>query len=172
MKTGHTVALLFALPLFASLTAVADKVAVIESEETRVVATFDASDEITDVVVESKNDWGAWILNEIGTNDAEQTLADGADHALIGSGDCDGNGIADSADIAGGAEDRDRDGRLDICERINGDMNLNGFVDSRDVYYWMGIAESPFEYQGDLDGDGEYSFGDLAFILLNMGSAV
>jgi len=59
-----------------------------------------------------------------------------------------------------------------MCERINGDMNLNGFVDSRDVYYWMGIAESPFEYQGDLDGDGEYSFGDLAFILLNMGSAV
>jgi len=87
MKTGQTVALLFALPLFASLTAVAERVAVIESEETRVVATFDASDEITDVVVESKNDWGAWILNEIGTNDAEQTLADGADYALLGSGD-------------------------------------------------------------------------------------
>ena len=171
MKTA-SVALLCTLPLLASLDASADKVAVIESAETRVVATFDAADEITDVVVESKNDWGAWILNEIGTSDAEQALADGADYALIASGDCDGNGIADSTDIAGGAEDRDRDGRLDVCERINGDMNLNGFVDSRDVYYWMGIAESPFEYQGDLDGDGEYSFGDLAYILLNMGSAV
>lgn len=172
MKTGNSVALLCAVPLFASFAAVADKVAVIESEETRVVATFDAADEITDVVVESKNDWGAWILNEIGTSDAEQALADGADYALIASGDCDGNGIADSTDIANGAEDRDRDGRLDACERVNGDMNLNGFVDSRDVYYWMGIADSPFQYQGDLDGDGEYSFGDLAYILLNMGSAV
>lgn len=172
MKTGNTVALLCAAPLFASLAAVADKVAVIESEETRVVATFDATNEVTDVVVEAKDDWGAWILDEIGTDDAEQVLADGADYALIGSGDCDGNGVADSADIAGGAEDRDRDGRLDVCERTNGDMNLNGFVDMRDVYYWMGIADSPFQYQGDLDGDGEYSFGDLAYILLNIGSAV
>lgn len=172
MKTGNSVAVLCAVPLFASFAAVADKVAVIESAETRVVATFDAANEITDVVVESRDDWGAWILNEIGTNDAEQTLADGADYALIGSGDCDGNGIADASDIASGAEDRDRDNRLDVCERINGDMNLNGFVDIRDVNYWMGIADSPFQYQGDLDGDGEYSFGDLAYILLNIGSAV
>ena len=172
MKTAHSVAMLCAVPLFASVAAVADKVAVIESEETRVVATFDAANEVTDVVIESKDYWGDWILNENGTNDAEQTLADGADYALLGSGDCDGNGIADSTDIANGAEDRDHDGRLDVCERMNGDMNLNGFVDMRDVYYWLGIADSPFQYQGDLDGDGEYSFGDLAYILMNMGSAV
>lgn len=172
MKTRTSVALLCALPLTATLAALADRVAVIEAEETRVIATLDASDEVTDVVVESKNDWGQWILNEIATTDAEQAMVDAADYALLTSGDCDGNGTADSADIAGGAEDRDRDGRLDVCERVNGDMNLNGFVDSRDVYYWMGIADSPFQYQGDLDGDGEYSFGDLAFILLNMNTPV
>ena len=64
----------------------------------------------------------------------------------------------------------DLDGRLDVCERANGDMNLNGVVDIRDLYYWLGIQDSPFAYQGDIDGDGELSGGDIAIILLNFGT--
>ena len=154
-------------------TITADTVRVAADTDTRVVAQFDASNEVQDVQIETKADNGTWTIDEIETANAEEVLQDGADVAnLLATGDCDGNGVADSIDIANGAEDRDRDGRIDVCERANGDMNLNGFVNSNDLYYWLGIQDSPFAYQGDIDGDGENSGGDIAIILLNFGTTL
>ena len=163
------VALLSAAALASTLTA--DTVKVAADTDTRVVAEFDASNEVEAVQIETKADNGTWMVDEIETANAEEVIEEGADVAnLLATGDCNGNGIPDATDIANGAEDRDRDGRLDVCERANGDMNLNGVVDIRDLYYWLGIQDSPFAYQGDIDGDGELSGGDIAIILLNFGT--
>ena len=171
MKTILNAAgLLAAATLASSLTA--DTVKVAADSDTRIVAEFDSSNEVQDVQIETRTFDGAWVLDEIETATAQEVLEEGADVAsLLATGDCNGNGIADNVDIANGAEDRDRDGRLDVCERANGDMNLNGVVDVRDLYYWLGIQDSPFAYQGDIDGDGENSGGDIALIVLNFGTA-
>ena len=171
-KTSLTPIALLCTATFATSLA-ADTVRVVADTDTRIVAEFDASNEVQDVQIETKAANGTWMLDEIETAIAEDVIDEGADvSSLLGTGDCNGNGIADSIDIANGAEDRDRDGRIDACERANGDMNLNGFVDSRDLSYWLGIQDSPFDYQGDIDGDGENSGGDIAIILLNFGTAV
>jgi hypothetical protein len=172
MKTILNAAgLLAAATLASSLTA--DTVKVAADSDTRIVAEFDSSNEVQDVQIETRTFDGAWVLDEIETATAQEVIEEGADVAsLLATGDCNGNGIADNVDIANGAEDRDRDGRLDVCERANGDMNLNGVVDVRDLYYWLGIQDSPFAYQGDIDGDGENSGGDIALILLNFGTAL
>lgn len=165
----NTLAIASAATLATSL--VADTVKIAADTDTRIVAEFDATDSVQEVQIETRNANGAWVLDEIETETAQEVIEEGADVAsLLGTGDCNGNGIADSIDIANGSEDRDRDGRLDVCERANGDMNLNGVVDSRDLYYWLGIQDSPFAYQGDIDGDGENSGGDIAIILLNFGT--
>ena len=164
-------ALLSAAAISASLTA--DTVKVAADTDTRVVAEFDASNEVEAVQIETKADDGTWMLDQIETASAEEVIEEGADMAnLLATGDCNGNDIPDATDIANGAEDRDRDGRIDTCERANGDMNLNGFVNINDLYYWLGIQDSPFAAQGDIDGDGELSGGDIALILLNFGTTV
>jgi hypothetical protein len=56
--------------------------------------------------------------------------------ALVGSGDCDQNGISDELDIAAGALDCDLNLRLDFCEITAGtapDCNLNNIPDSCDL---------------------------------------
>lgn len=165
------IALLGSVALAGTLSA--DIVRVAADTDTRIVAEFDASNEVQDVQIETRSVNGTWTLDEIETATAEEVIEEGADMAnLLATGDCNGNGIPDAADIAAGAEDFDRDGRIDACERANGDMNLNGFVDVRDLNYWLGIQDSPFAYQGDIDGDGENSGGDIAMILLNFGTAL
>ena len=149
----------------------ADEVTVVTSASTRVVATVDESTaELEAVEIETKDASGGWVLDSFETADA-QDVVDAGTSSLTGStGDCDGNGIPDATDIAGGAEDRDRDGRIDACERANGDMNLNGVVNQYDLFFVLGLWDSPMASWGDADGDGEVSGGDIAMVLLNFGT--
>jgi hypothetical protein len=86
--------------------------------------------------------------------------------------DCNGNGIADSTDIANGAMDWDADGTPDSCEVNAGDLNLNGIVDGQDLSIllgWWGISNPMF---GDLNHDGMVNGIDMGMILGRFGAVV
>jgi len=107
---------------------------------------------------------------DIAQGTATDCNASGVPDSCESLSDCDGNGVADWQDIAAGAEDRDRDGQLDACERSRGDVNLNGTVNQFDLFYVLGLWDSPLVSFGDADGDGEVSGGDIALVLLNFGT--
>lgn len=171
MKTPTLIASFTSLCLAVPFSASADDVTVVTSRDTRVVASFDeATDQVEAVEIETRDASGGWVLDTFETADA-QDVVDGGTNSLAGSsGDCDGNGVADWQDIAAGAEDRDRDGQLDSCERARGDVNLNGVVNQFDLFYVLGLWDSPLVSFGDADGDGEVSGGDIAIVLLNFGT--
>jgi len=149
----------------------ADEMTVVTSSTTRVVASFDeATAEVEAVEIETRDASGGWVLDAYETADAQDVVDSGASSLVGSTGDCDGNGIADWQDIANGAEDRDRDGQLDSCERARGDVNLNGIVNQFDLFFVIGLWDSPMANWGDADGDGEVSGGDIAMVLLNFGT--
>ena len=63
---------------------------------------------------------GPGVFNDQGGN----TIA-----ATCDADDCNGNGISDADEIAGGAPDCDSNGVLDECEALNGDCDGNGVLD-------------------------------------------
>ena len=83
--------------------------------------------------------------------------------------DCDANGIDDECDFAAGAEDENQNDKLDSCELLYGDLNLDGNIDGADLggllSFW-GIPNPPY---GDLDGDGMITGGDLGLLLSHWG---
>lgn len=83
--------------------------------------------------------------------------------------DCNGNGIDDAADIAGGAADADADGRLDSCEQALGDLNLNGTIEHGDVLIVLGWWNFPTGAPCDFDGDFQVGGRDLGFVLARFG---
>jgi len=171
MKTLSATAAAFVFAACPIATALANDVSVIASQTTRVTARFDeASEEIQAIEIETRDASGGWVLDTIQTADAQDEVS-GESSSLTGNtGDCNGNGIADWQDIANGAEDRDRDGQIDACERARGDVNLNGVVNQNDLFYVLGLWDSPLVSFGDADQDGEISGGDLAIVLLNFGT--
>jgi hypothetical protein len=151
--------------------ALADGITVVAGGDTRVVASFDeTTSEVEAVEIETRDASGGWVLDSYETADAQDVVDGGAESLTGSTGDCDGNGVADWQDIAAGAEDRDRDGQLDACERSRGDVNLNGTVNQFDLFYVLGLWDSPLVSFGDADGDGEVSGGDIALVLLNFGT--
>ncbi len=86
--------------------------------------------------------------------------------------DCNGNGAADTVDIANGAIDADNDLVPDSCEYKAGDLNLNGLIDQQDLSIlmgWWGIANPLF---GDLNGDNVVNGADMGILLGRYGAVV
>ena len=171
MKNSMSIVAAVGLAAFPFASSLADQVAVVAGQDTRVIASFDeVTDEIESIEIETRDAAGGWVIDSFETADA-QDVVEGETSNLTGStGDCDGNGTPDWQDIAGGAEDRDRDGQLDTCERARGDVNLNGIVNQNDLFFVLGLWDSPLVSFGDADQDGEISGGDLALVLLNFGT--
>lgn len=80
--------------------------------------------------------------------------------------DCDGNGIDDGCELAGG--DADGNGRLDACES-RGDLDANGVIDGRDLSLLLIAWGTGDQVTGDIDGDGLVDSQDLAILLANWG---
>ncbi len=79
--------------------------------------------------------------------------------------DCNGNGIADWCDIAGGqSRDGDGDGVPDACVRVPADLDGDGSVGPGDLAMLLG-AWGRSGGDADLDGDGTVGAGDLATLL-------
>jgi hypothetical protein len=79
------------------------------------------------------------------------------------------NGKPDFCDITAGAEDDNQNGKLDSCELLYGDLNLDGHIDGADLggllALW-GITNPPY---GDLDGNQRIDGADLAAMLSRWG---
>ncbi|MEC9373557.1 MAG: dockerin type I domain-containing protein, partial [Planctomycetota bacterium] len=85
-------------------------------------------------------------------------------YTAAGVGDCDGNGLLDSCDIAEGrAPDMNANGVRDDCERI-ADINGDGVVNAGDLAMLLG-AWGQAAPGIDLDGDGVVNAADLAILL-------
>ena len=71
--------------------------------------------------------------------------------------------------ITAGAEDDNQNGKLDSCELLYGDLNLDGRIDGADLggllALW-GITNPPY---GDLDGNQRIDGADLAAMLSRWG---
>ena len=171
MKILSPTVIAVGLATFPFASSLADDLTIVAGAETRVTASFDeATAEIEAIEIETRDGSGGWVIDAFETADA-QDVVDGEGANLTGSSvDCDGNGTPDWQDIADGAEDRDRDGQLDNCERARGDVNLNGLVNQNDLFFVLGLWDSPLVSFGDADQDGEISGGDLALVLLNFGT--
>jgi hypothetical protein len=83
--------------------------------------------------------------------------------------DCNLNGKPDFCDITAGAEDDNQNGKLDSCELLYGDLNLDGNIDGADLggllALW-GITNPPY---GDLNGDQRIDGADLGRLLSRWG---
>ena len=171
MKTRNTIVAAVVLAAFQTSFSIADDLAVIAGQNTRVVASFDeATEEIETIEIETRDASGGWVIDTFETADAQDEVNGESSNLAGNTGDCDENGTPDWQDIAGGAEDRDRDGQIDTCERARGDVNLNGVVNQNDLFFVLGLWDSPLVSFGDADQDGEISGGDLALVLLNFGT--
>jgi hypothetical protein len=171
MKAPSTFVAAVVLASLQTSFSMADDLTVITSETTRVLASFDeATGEIETIEIETRETSGGWVIDSFESTDAQDEINRESSNLAGNTGDCDGNGIPDWQDIAGGAEDRDRDGQLDTCERARGDVNLNGVVNQNDLFFVLGLWDSPLVSYGDADQDGEISGGDIAIVLLNIGT--
>lgn len=102
--------------------------------------------------------------------DADVDLADFDEFLLVYEGaldDCDGNGVIDLIQILDGTgEDTNRNGRLDSCEVVIGDLNGDLIVDVLDLLILLGEwgqSSSP----ADLNGDNTVDWLDLLILLAN-----
>ncbi|MBI5863349.1 MAG: hypothetical protein HZB38_02315 [Planctomycetes bacterium] len=92
----------------------------------------------------------------------------------IGDYDCNGNGVGDSADIAGGTSmDINGDGNPDECECI-GDMNGDFVVDLNDLTTFLAAfgsctGQPNFNARADIDHDGCVTLSDLSAFLSSFG---
>jgi hypothetical protein len=108
--------------------------------------------------------------------DAAQCLDEGLARTLVtvdlvaADSDCDASGASDWCEIASGAMDSDRDGRLDSCERGRGDLNLDGVVDGGDIALVLASWGTPGDAAGDADGNSTVDGRDIAFVLARWGT--
>ncbi len=84
--------------------------------------------------------------------------------------DCDGNGLDDECEIEAGAEDTNSNGRLDRCELLYGDLNLDGVVDGFDLTALLAMWGALAPPYGDLNRDGTVNGIDLTTLLARWGS--
>lgn len=78
--------------------------------------------------------------------------------------DCDDSGRLDAWEILNGG-DVDRNGELDACEELPGDLNHDGRIDGIDFGIFSSLWGTNGSLGGDLNGDGIVDGGDLALIL-------
>jgi hypothetical protein len=94
--------------------------------------------------------------------------ASGFAFAPPAEGDCDGNLVLDSCDIASGVhEDVNGDGVPDVCQCLP-DINGDGYVNVSDllaVIDQWGFTNSP----ADINGDGIVDVSDLLIVVGNWG---
>ncbi len=103
-------------------------------------------------------------------------VADADDIAGGHSDDCNENGIPDSCELAAGAAtDSDGDGVLDACETAcPGDVNGDAEVGQADLGLLLATYELPpsdplYDGRADFDGDGDVDQSDLGVLLANYG---
>lgn len=84
--------------------------------------------------------------------------------------DCDGNGVSDADEIAGGAADTNGNGVPDDCECL-GDVNFDSFVNGADISVLLGFwGLNGKPVAADIDQDGQVDGSDLAVLLANWGT--
>jgi hypothetical protein len=111
---------------------------------------------------------------EIASNPAIDCNNSGAlDSCDIAAGaaiDCNLNGKPDSCDIAAGAEDDNQNSRLDSCELLYGDLNLDERIDGADLGAMLSLWGYPNPPYGDLNGDHIITGADLGLLLSHWGA--
>ncbi|MFM7133720.1 MAG: right-handed parallel beta-helix repeat-containing protein, partial [Planctomycetota bacterium] len=86
--------------------------------------------------------------------------------------ECDGDGVCDFDQIAANPSlDSNTNGKLDSCERLYGDINLDGTVNASDFLMQLAYWGAPSPPVGDLDEDGDVDGADIAILLGNWGTA-
>jgi hypothetical protein len=123
---------------------------------------------------------GVWTVHIITTDDTHPahflhdwglTIARAA--APVGPCDCNGNGVPDEQDIAGGTSlDENGNGVPDECEVVPGDANGDGVVNVDDlieVIQGWGPCPPSEPCPADVDGTGQVDVDDLATVILNWG---
>ena len=84
--------------------------------------------------------------------------------------DCNGNGICDDDDIVAGiAEDKNGNRKIDSCEIAFGDFDLSGQVDGGDLSVLLNFWGAINPPTGDMNGDGVIQGADLTILLGNWG---
>lgn len=85
--------------------------------------------------------------------------------------DCDGNGVPDACELAGGAVDNNGNGIPDICE-CPGDVDLNGVVNGVDLSALLSVwgTSGSLYPRADANRDGIVNATDLAIVLSGWGS--
>jgi hypothetical protein len=85
--------------------------------------------------------------------------------------DCDGNGVPDACELAGGAIDNNGNGIPDICE-CPGDVDLNGIVNGVDLSALLSVwgTSGSLYPRADANRDGIVNATDLAIVLSGWGS--
>jgi hypothetical protein len=92
----------------------------------------------------------------------------------IGDYDCNGNGVGDLDDIAGGtSSDVNGNGNPDECECL-GDMNGDGTINLADLASFLAAfgsctGQPAFNAAADINADGCVTLNDLAVLLSNFG---
>ena len=167
MRNLTTLTMLAASALAGTM-AVADE-ATFTQRNVRITAELDADFEIEEVVVETRTTDG-WQVDFVESAEANEVLAEADTLALAAGADCNANGIDDASEISAGAPDINANGQLDACERARGDVNLSGSVNVYDVYFVLGLRDSPYNSAGDVDGDGFITGADISLILLAYGT--
>ena len=57
----------------------------------------------------------------------------------------------------------------DICQLRDGDLDLNGVIDERDMAILLNMMNTELVLGiGDMDGNGEIDAGDISLLLLQM----
>ena len=99
-------------------------------------------------------------------------IAAGYSHtvALTTFTDCNTNGQRDSYELGKGwAADTNANGRIDTCDQADGDMDLNGIVDTADIALLLLDFGDCAGCPADFDGNGVVDNADIALLLLNFG---
>ncbi len=92
--------------------------------------------------------------------------------ALVTFTDCNANNQRDAYELSKGwAIDTNTNGRIDVCDMADGDLDLSGMVDTGDLSLMLLNFGPCSGCSDDFDGDGEVSAADVSLLLLNFGPA-
>lgn len=118
-------------------------------------------------------DYYQLVSDDVGTSLAYAATFNGEQDIYflrIGAYDCNGNGVGDDEDIAGGVSfDQNADGVPDECQCL-GDLDGDRVVGADDLELLLAAygscdGQGGFAPQADLDGDGCVALADLSIVL-------
>ena len=135
-------------------------------------STLDSCDIAADPALDC-NQSGTFDTCDIANNSAldcnNSGTLDSCDIAAGTAIDCNLNDKPDSCDIAAGTEDDNQNGRLDSCELLYGDLNLDERIDGADLGAMLSLWGYPNPPYGDLNGDHIITGADLGLLLSHWG---